>query len=87
LKAVWQVAGHGTVWFCAGVVIVSEEPPTVNVASVVAELPQASLAVKVTVIEPQVGCVTWQLLLHVTLLQDAVATAPPCVDIQLLKAV
>ena len=52
----------------------------VNVADVVEEFPQASVAVKVTVAEPvapQVSETDAKLLVQVTLEQTSEATAPP----------
>jgi hypothetical protein len=77
VKLLLQLVPHSTVWLPAPTVIVGTEPPTVNLAEVVAELPQASLAVKVTVTLPQVGALTWQLFDQVTLVQASCATAPP----------
>ena len=52
-----------------------------NVADVVAEFPQASLAVKVTVVEPvppHKGVIEMKLLLQLTVLQLSIATTPAC---------
>jgi hypothetical protein len=72
------LAVQETVSFVAGVIFRLPPPPTRKVPEVVAVLPQASVAVKITVAElQQAGTVEGALLVHVTLLQLSVATAPP----------
>jgi len=73
--AIWHEA---TILLVGQFITKGAELPTQKVADVVAELPHASEAVKVTVMQPQVGSVIWQLLDHVILLQASEATAPPC---------
>ena len=54
LNPLWQAERQSTVSFLAGVVMASELV-TQNDAEVVAVFPQWSVAVKVTVTQPQVG--------------------------------